>query len=26
VLEWDPAQYAEWLSDTLVDQLVTPAS
>jgi AcrR family transcriptional regulator len=26
VLEWDAAQYAEWLSDTLVDQLVAPAS
>jgi AcrR family transcriptional regulator len=24
VLEWDATQYAEWLSDTLVDQLVTP--
>lgn len=26
VLEWDAARYAEWLSDTLVDQLVAPAS
>jgi AcrR family transcriptional regulator len=26
VLEWDAAQYTEWLSDTLVDQLVAPAS
>ena len=24
VLDWDSEQYAEWLSDTLVDQLVTP--
>jgi AcrR family transcriptional regulator len=24
VLEWDPAQYAEWLRDTLIDQLVAP--
>jgi AcrR family transcriptional regulator len=24
VLEWHPAQYSEWLSRTLVDQLVTP--
>jgi len=24
VLEWDPAQYAEWLRDTLTDQLVAP--
>jgi hypothetical protein len=24
VLEWDPAQYAEWLRDTLLDQLVAP--
>jgi len=23
VLEWDEAQYAEWLRDTLIDQLVT---
>jgi AcrR family transcriptional regulator len=26
VLEWDYAQYAQWLSDTLVDQLVRPTS
>jgi AcrR family transcriptional regulator len=24
VLEWDPARYSEWLSRTLVNQLVTP--
>ena len=24
VLEWGPAQYAEWLRDTLIDQLVAP--
>ena len=24
VLEWDPAQYAEWLRDTLIDQLLAP--
>jgi AcrR family transcriptional regulator len=24
VLEWDAAQYAEWLRDTLIDQLVAP--
>jgi hypothetical protein len=24
VLGWDPTQYAEWLRDTLIDQLVTP--
>ena len=23
VLDWDATQYAQWLSDTLVDQLVT---
>jgi len=26
VLDWDAAQYAEWLSDTLVNQLVTAPS
>jgi AcrR family transcriptional regulator len=26
VLEWDAAQYSEWLSRTLVDQLVAPES
>jgi AcrR family transcriptional regulator len=26
MLDWDPAQYAEWLSDTLVNQLVTAPS
>ncbi len=26
VLAWDAAQYAEWLADTLVDELVKPAS
>lgn len=26
VLGWDAPQYAQWLSDTLVDQLVTPPS
>jgi AcrR family transcriptional regulator len=25
VLEWDAARYADWLSETLVDQLVAPA-
>ncbi len=25
VLEWDSKQYAKWLSDTLVDQMVKPA-
>jgi hypothetical protein len=25
VLEWDSAQYAQWLSDTLVDQLLRPS-
>jgi AcrR family transcriptional regulator len=25
VLEWDSKQYAQWLSDTLVDQLVAPS-
>ena len=24
VLEWDSAQYAQWLNDTLVDQLLRP--
>ena len=24
ILEWDPAQYAEWLRDTLIDQLAAP--
>jgi AcrR family transcriptional regulator len=24
VLEWDATQYAEWLQETLIDQLVTP--
>ena len=24
VLEWDATHYAEWLSDTLIDQLVAP--
>jgi AcrR family transcriptional regulator len=24
VLEWDPAQYAGWLRDTLIDQLLAP--
>ena len=24
VLGWDPAQYSEWLSRTLVDQLLAP--
>jgi AcrR family transcriptional regulator len=24
VLEWDPSQYAEWLRDTLIDQLIAP--
>ena len=26
VLDWDPARYEEWLRDSLVDQLVAPAS
>jgi hypothetical protein len=26
VLEWNATQYAQWLSDTLVDQLLKPAS
>jgi hypothetical protein len=26
VLAWDATQYAQWLSDTLVDQLVRPPS